>query len=263
MNRRVVTVTTPFSEDSANEAGFVFIGTVEEAGSSTVRAVRATDSTAVVRVDEVVRAPTAFRGLEGQRITVLLRTPGRPREGEQATFAAHGVAFGESIAVEEIDHSEVRAGGELRAQLAEISDQRSNSAIGARIASADVVVEARVAQVRPTAAEVAEVEPGLPGPLSEHYPDWMEATLDISAVLKGTRPQDPTVLLFPASIDIMWVSAPKFHAGQEGIWLLHSEQVPQAAARAIPSVYTALAADDFQPRERAEQIHGMIEELGG
>ena len=91
----------------------------------------------------------------------------------------------------------------------------------------------------------------------------MEATLNIGAVLKGARPQDPTVLLFPASIDIMWVNAPKFHAGQEGIWLLHSEQVPQAAARTLPSVYTALASDDFQPWERGEQIRGVIEELGG
>jgi hypothetical protein len=253
---------TPSNEEPADEVDFVFNGTVEEAGGSTMRAIRATDSTAIVRVDEVVKAPATFTGLEGQRITVLLRTPGSPQQGKQAIFFVNGVLFGDSIAVQEVAHSPTRAVSSVRARMAEIGDQRRGSEIRARVASAEVIVEARVAQVRP-AESVAEAEPGLPGPLSEHYPQWMEATLDIGSVLKGARPQDPTVLLFPASIDVMWVKAPKFHAGQEGIWLLHTEHVPQAAARTLPSVYTALTPDDFQPWEQDEPIRGMIAELGG
>jgi hypothetical protein len=250
------------NEGPADQADFVFNGTVEDAGGSTMRAIRATDSTAIVRVDEVVKAPATFAGLEGQRITVLLRTPGSPQQGEQATFFVNGVLFGESIAVQEVDHSTTRAVSSIRAQMAEIGDQRRDSEISARVASVDVIVEARVAQVR-AAPYLAEAEPGLPGPLSEHYPEWMEATLDISSVLKGARPEDPTVLLFPASIDVMWVKAPKFHAGQEGIWLLHTEHVPQAAARALPSAYTVLDPNDFHPWEQGEHIRGMIDELGG
>jgi hypothetical protein len=251
----------PSPEDLADQADFIFNGTVEEAVGSTVRAIQPTDSTAIVRVDEVVKAPAAFAGLEGQLITVLLRTPGSPEQGERVTFSASGVLFSDSIVVQEIDHSATRAVGRIRARMADISDRRRESEIGARVASADVIVEARVAQVR--AVDVAEAEPGLPGPLSEHYPEWMEATLDIRSVLKGARPPDPTVVLFPASIDVMWVMAPKFHAGQEGIWLLHAEFVPQAAARVYPSVYAALDPDDFQPWEQGDRIRGMVENLGG
>lgn len=259
--RRIMS-STPSMDESLSQADFVFNGTVEEAGATTMSAVAATDSTAVVRVDEVVQAPSAFAGLAHQRITVLLREPQSVQPGEQATFFVNGAVFGDSIAVQEVDHRVTTAAAELARRVAEVRDRVRDSEVGARVASADVIVAGRVAQVR-AAAEVAETEPGLPGPFSEHYPDWMEAVLDIESVLKGARPQDPTVLLFPASIDVMWVKSPKFHAGQEGIWLLHAEQVPQAAARAFPSVYTALSVDDFQPKVQAERIRGMVEQLGG
>jgi hypothetical protein len=253
---------TPSSEDLADQADFIFNGTVEQAGGSTERTIQPTESTAIVRVDEVVKAPVTFAGLEGQLITVLLRTPGSPQQAERVTFSVNGVMFGDSIVVQEVDHSPTRAVSRIKARIAELGDRRRDSEISTRIASADVIVEARVAQVR-AAVEVAEAEPGLPGPLSEHYPEWMEATLDIRSVLKGHQPQDPTLVLFPASIDVMWVKAPKFHAGQEGIWMLHSEHVPRAATRVYPSVYTALDADDFQPGEQGDRIRGMVENLGG
>ena len=67
------------------------------------------------------------------------------------------------------------------------------------------------------------------------------------------------IVLFPSSIDVMWVNAPKFHAGQEGMWFLRSEQVPRAATEVFPSVYTVLDPTDFQPRENAERVRSLLE----
>jgi hypothetical protein len=256
-------MTTPLPDELVGQADFVFNGTVEEVGASTMSSVvAASDRTAVVRVDDLVRAPSTFTGLRGQRITVLLVSPASVQQGEQATFFTNGLAFGRSIAVAEIEHRDVAAIAGLRAQAAEATDRARETEVTSRITSAECVVEARVAQVR-TPTDPAVAEPGLPGPMSEHYPDWREALLDVQSVIKGTRPQNPTVLLFPASIDIMWVNAPKFHAGQEGFWFLHAESVPSAAARAYPSVYTALDAHDFQPSTQSARIRGLVAELGG
>jgi hypothetical protein len=249
-------------EEPVSQSDVVFTGTVEETGATTMAAVDATDSTAVVRVDALVRAPAAFAGLEGQRITVLLRAPGSVQQGEQATFFVTAALFGESIAVQEIDHTPATAAAELAPQVTETVDRLRDADVRNRVSDADLVVTGRVAQVR-SAPEFATAAPGLPGPMSEHDPKWMEAVLDVESVLKGAVPQTPAVLMFPGSIDALWVNAPKFHAGQEGTWLLHTEQVPEAAAAVFPSVYTALDPGDVLPKDQTERIRALIEDLGG
>src|SRR4051794_28177766 len=87
-------------EESGTESPqFIFTGTVQKLKASTVRHLPVTDQTAIVRINEIIQAPAALRHWAGQDITVT--TAGRKRlaKGQQATFYAHGVAFGESIAV--------------------------------------------------------------------------------------------------------------------------------------------------------------------
>lgn len=256
-------MSTSSLDDSVRQSDVVFIGTVEEIAATTMAAVDATESTAVVRVDELVRAPSAFAGLVGQLITVLLRSPGSMQVGEQATFFVNAAVFGESVAVEEVDHTAATAAAELGPQVSDVLDRSRDRAVRERVASADLVVTGRVAQVRTAAEPVVAAIPGMPGPMSEHDPRWMEAVIDVESVLKGTVPQAPVVLVFPASIDVLWVDAPKFHAGQEATWLLHTEQVPAAAAAAFPSVYTALQPGDVLPKEQTQRLQGLIEDLGG
>jgi hypothetical protein len=261
-------MSTPSLVEPVSRSDVVFNGTVEETGATTMAAVDATDSTAVVRVDELVRAPSAFEGLVGQRITVLLRAPGSVQVGEQATFFVNAAVFGESVAVQEVDHMSTTAAAQLAPQVTDVIDRLRENELRARIESADVVVTGRVAQVRAVPEQTTGATPGMPGPVSEHYPEWREAVLDVESVLKGTTPPAPVVVLFPASIDVMWVSAPKFHAGQEATLLLHTDQVPEAqvpatVAATFPSVYTALEPGDVLPKEQSEQLRSLIGGLGG
>jgi hypothetical protein len=261
-------MSTPSLVEPVRRSDVVFNGTVEETGATTMPAVAATDSTAVVRVDELVRAPSAFDGLVGQRITVLLRAPGSVQVGEQATFFVNAAVFGESVAVEEVDHTSVTAAAELAPQVTDVVDRLREDEVRARIGSADVVVTGRVAQVRAVPEQLAGAVPGMPGPVSEHDPKWMEAVLDVESVLKGTTPPAPVVVMFPASIDAMWVNAPKFHAGQEATLMLHTDQVPgpqvpATVADTFPSVYTALEPGDVLPKEQSERLRGLIGDLGG
>ncbi len=255
-------MSTPSLDDSVRQSDVVFNGTVEETAATTMDAVDATDSTAVVRVDELVRAPSAFQGLVGQRITVLLRSPASMQVGEQATFFVNAGLFGESVAVQEVDHTTATAAAELAPRVTDVIERLHDSEVRERIAGADVVVTGRVAQVRAASEQAVAAMPGMPGPTSEHDPRWMEAVLDVDSVLKGTAPQAPVIVMFPASIDVMWVNAPKFHAGQEATWLLHTEQVPEAAAAMFPSVHTSLDPGDVLPKEQGERVRGLIQDLG-
>src|SRR4051812_46426560 len=116
-------MSTSSLDDPVRQSDVVFNGTVEETAATTMDAVDPTDSTAVVRVDELVRAPSAFEGLVGQRITVLLRSPGSVQAGEQATFFVNAALFGESVAVEEVDHTTVTAAAELAPRVTDVIDR--------------------------------------------------------------------------------------------------------------------------------------------
>jgi hypothetical protein len=148
-----------------------------------------------------------------------------------------------------------------------------------RLASADVVVKGRVAEIRiPEDAE----EPPLVGsanlekparflPASEHETKWREATVRVAEVLKGTERQKNIVVRFPAEEDARWPQAPKFDTGREGIFVLHktrkagdtSEERPPATAtdeeaETNATAYTALHPADFQPLKRLAEIRKLV-----
>src|SRR5690349_12977781 len=88
--------------DLLREAPFSFVGTVEHVGAATMEALPIDERTAVVRVEHVLHAPSAFTSLDGQRITMQLKPGEATQEGARAAFFAQGLAFGESIAVTEV-----------------------------------------------------------------------------------------------------------------------------------------------------------------
>jgi hypothetical protein len=76
--------------------------------------------------------------------------------------------------------------------------------------------------------------------------------------------------MFPSSTDVRWYRAPKFHAGQRAVFLLHKTTVKAdahhelralaAAAGAAEDVdvYTALHPEDVQPITDQGAVKAMI-----
>jgi hypothetical protein len=252
-----MSVTPP--DDAIREAELIFNGTVEELGVTTVAAFEAAANTAAVLVVEVVRASRTLADIAGQRITVELQDPDSVTVGTQYTFYVVTLLFGESIAVREVAHHDVQAAEAMGPQVTAAVESAEDERLRERAREAELVVRGRVAQVRPSPAAAAEAAPA--GPISEHEPQWWEAVIDVDEVVKGELdPAAPTVVLFPFSTDVMWVDAPKFHAGEEGVWMLRPERVPAAATEMFPSVYTALDPRDFQPAEQAERVARLVKE---
>ena len=74
------------TEDVVRRATFVFIGTVVKLNATAMPEVKASESTAVVRVDEVIDDPGAPPDLAGKEITVQLAQAGSASIGQRATF---------------------------------------------------------------------------------------------------------------------------------------------------------------------------------
>jgi len=259
-------------EELARQARFVFKGTVQKLKAATMRDVKVDARTATVRVDEIIHAPEALSNFTGKNITVQLGGRKKVKKGQRAVFYTNALLFGESVMVESIDHEEVtKVPAALAAAPADPVHALREIDTKTQFDSADAIVSGRVTSVRVpsdvvAARSAAVAEPAIAGPVSEHYPDWRIAEIQVDAVHKGSH-SGAAHIRFPASTDVMWHNAPKFHAGNEGFFMLHKatkKEVAAAASLSAPTTdtgdYVALNSADFQPFDQADAIRRLLEE---
>ena len=231
------------------KAAFSFVGSIATLGAATMTNVPIDGRTAVVQIDHVLHAPPAFAHMEGHRITVQL-APGEPAPavGESWAFFTDGVAFGESILVNEVGRlpvSEVegfataaaargKVAGAFDAQIAELHA----NALRAHAQAADAVVVGRV---------IGAEKVGNPAH-SEHDPDWWRATVAVTHVEKGNVSGGQVVFIYPNSADVRWYAVPKARPGMQGVWILHRT----ATERSGLAPYEIQDSDDYQPTQNLD-----------
>lgn len=239
----------PEVKDLVRQARFIFKGTIQKLNAATMSVVPVTDSTAIVKVEQVFQAPETLGDYTDQDITVQLGDPKGAKEGQQAVFFANSWLYGESIAVVEVGRVAPEDLTRLRQQIADTKQSIADEELQSRIAGAELVVVGKVLKTNPAPEELRG------GPITEHDPDWWEAITEVESVEKGELRQSPLVFLFSTSIDVKWYQAPKFHADQEGIWILRTGQVEQLGAE----VYVVIDPLDFHPRDQLDRIRRLIE----
>jgi len=240
-------VSQPPVEDLLRQAPFVFRARVREVTRI---------GTAVVDVLEVIRAPAAFVRLVGQQVTVRLVSAGRLTAGETVVFFARGVSFSDTIVVEELGRQRLAAAADVVAGLQDALALHAAEPLQGRLQRASAVIAGRVATVHPSTVMAASA---LTRPMSEHDPHWTEAVVEVRRTISGSVTGNPVTVMFAASIDVMWYRAPKYHAGQQGIWLLQQELVPAEAIAELGPTYTTLNANDYQPPTAEARIRALIE----
>jgi hypothetical protein len=255
------------SEGLADQAKFVFQGRVQKTKATTLKEVEATDRTVVVRVDLILHAPEAFVDFAGHEITVQLAPGEKVKAGQTLIFYTNGWVFGESLAVRAIGHEEATKPG-VAALASHTGDPVRSLAARetmTQAAAADLIVSGRVSAVRLPAVEAqAQARAMSSGAtsekISEHAPLWHEAVIDVDAVHRGKLGTKQVVVRFPSSSDVRWHRAPKFQPGQEGVFLLHKEQLPTGVVAAAAAgglgteEFTALDPADVQPLEELPRI---------
>jgi hypothetical protein len=265
-HRRKIMAKKANGEEPLDQARFVFQGTVQKLKSATLKEVPVSDRTVTVRVDQVIRSPEALSDYAGQTITVQLAPGESVTSGQTVIFSTNGWIFGDSIAVQSVGHQEATPSGPAALAIHPHDPVRSLNTQEALLqaAKADLIVTGRVSAVRlpqqeANARATAMASGRTTERISEHAPVWHEAVIDVDEVHKGSHAPKQIVVRFPDSTDVRWYKAPKFHTGQEGVFMLHSDQATGARASAFgpgvgPSEYTALNPADFQPLEELPRI---------
>jgi hypothetical protein len=240
-------------DEVLREAPLVFRGRVESDHASSTATYSASDQTAVVEVQEVIRAPEALAQLAGLRVTVVLQTPGEPAVGDTAVFYTHTLVVADSLVVQEVDHEPTVEGALPVEGLADALVKSANEPVQARLDQADVVILGTVTKVEPSTVAG-------PPTISEHDPLWWDAEVHVEQVLKGDLKSDTVTVLYPSSFDVAWYAAPKYHEGQRGIFALHSDETTRAAAAERGEVYMTLDANDFHAAEDEGRIRSLLPE---
>jgi hypothetical protein len=256
---------------------FIFKGTIKKLKSATMKDVPVNARTAIVKVEQIIEAPPALLDYKGQDITVQTSGRQKLKVGQEMIFHTTNCIFGDSIMVESVREESVE--NEQMAMLSAASDpveRQAHRETREHFNTADLVVSGKVVSVR-LPSETAAASDQVPGgPVSEHDPNWREAVVEVNEVHKGSPQKKQIVVRFPASTDVMWYAAPKFHPGQQGYFMLHKEEaktsktkrakksVGKSAATTeaeaeAKEVYTALDPVDFQPYHEPGGIKTIIE----
>lgn len=242
-------------------ADIVFTGTVMHQGTASFYGVPVSENTIVVRVDQVIDQPAKLALRAGDTVTVEVLDLSSLDGGVQATFYTQGWIFGEGVAVREVGHElVVQAAGAAQGQDAQaMRQERQDEQLRARIAAADMVMLGRVVTVGPATLSQFQAE----RPITEHDAGWQEAVIEVETGIKGVADGQRVVVRFPTSMDVQWFNAPRFTAGQEGVFICSTDQVSgvQSAMLAGNQVvaYTALAPEDVLAPDQAARVTALAQ----
>src|SRR5205085_8933985 len=95
------------AEELAEQARFVFEGTVKKLKASTIPQVDDKSRTVIVKVNKIRQSPPSLSHYGGQEITVKLAKGETVKVAQQATFFTNEWLFGKSVAVESIGHTPI------------------------------------------------------------------------------------------------------------------------------------------------------------
>lgn len=242
----------------ATESAFVFVGKVVKPKAATMEGLAA-DNTAIVQVERVISAPDIFTSMGGHQITARFKKASDIKKGASRTFFTNGWIFGESVAVDVVGTTEETVPKATTSVVRSASVSSKDSVLRERFESAELAVAGRI-------AKVTESDKG-PAYISEHDPNWHEATIDVDEVVKGKKDVKEVKVLFPNSDDVRWHKIGKYAPGQQGVWLLQPGQqqdtkgIPaklMAAVPAGPDVLTALHPCDYLPLHELERVRALV-----
>ena len=253
---------TKVSLDTVKRATIVFVGTVKELGATSFAEAPKSERMIVVRIDSIWKKPDMVSLKAGDFVTVEVKKIAEFHLGKQMTFYTDGWIFGSGVAVKELDHAiptaaeaTTTAGAD---QFARTQREADDQDLAERINSADLVVSGRVTQLRAVTGTASANRP----PVSEHDPEWQEAVVEVSSLLKG---QEGTqiVVRFAGSTDIAWYQCPKLKVGQTGTFVMKKDDVtgvgPAVLGRKESTAYVVLRPENLLPISDAPRVRSLLQ----
>jgi hypothetical protein len=247
------------------EADIVFTGKIEHDGPATPAEIPEGTRAVTVVVDRVIAKPSAVVLAKDNRITVAIAgPPSNYPAGMRATFYTVGWIYGDIVAVRELAHeADVPKAPATATPSADIDSDLRDAKLAKLIDEADAVVVGRVVSVGPaTGALVGAPADSGTLPVSEHDPQWRDATIQVDSWLKGASQKQQVVVRFPSSIDVSWYNVPKLKSGMSGTFLLHQDRfsgraAPRTAAGLEQPTFALVASTDLIPTNDAPRARRL------
>jgi hypothetical protein len=234
---------------------WVIRGTVRKLAASTMPEAPVTAHSSVVRVNEILHGPSSFSDHIGRDITVYSEDLKGLAVGSNAVFFTRSSLYGRSLAVIEVGRLPNADRKTMAADIEGAQQAALERQLRERIANAALVVAGAVTETRPGPKLRRHAE-------TEHAPDWGEALVKVHEVLKGKAPKEGIAVVFPRSLDELWIDSPKLAAGQTGVLILQRNQKEKGWPVLRTPGLTALDPLDFQPIEMLGRIREIIQTGG-
>lgn len=231
---------------------WVIEGTVQKVAATTMPEVPASAHTFVVKVDEILHGPSQFADHAGRQITLYSEKPDGLEAKGSAVFFTRSWLYGKSLAVIEVGRVPNGDGNTVAKDIKDAEQAALDGRLRERIAKAALVVNGKVADVREGPELRRPVE-------TEHHPQWATAIFRVGEALKG-KPQGPTLeVVFPRSMDELWIDSPKLRPGAAAILILQQNQQEKGwPVLRVPGL-TALDPLDRQPVSALKRIRKLVE----
>jgi hypothetical protein len=263
-----------------DESALVFTGKMQQLGSN-VDSLNEKDGAMIVKVEEVKSSrPGAlekFGSLTNTTLTVvadLLLGIEPPQQDTTVVFFVNPLMYERNIAVSALAISEVPGKSDFFQRLSTAVQRKEERPLKNAVASSDRIVIGTVKEIR-ALPEAESSQLGLFADgrdiRSEHSPRWKEALIQVQSVLKGEPDEKMVIVVFPSTDDRMWIDSPKFSVGQDGIWLLHDNEVAKPEVKILlapqkfrgheTKAYTTLNPEDFLPKDPAGKNEARIREI--
>ena len=249
------------------QSPFIFEGRVKNLGAVSSREIPVSEKTIVVEVMEILQSPkTIGTYYKGKEVTVRVHDLTVLKVNDRVTFFTKIWLMGKGLAVEELRH--FNKGVVTVQRLEQTKQARRDLSLAKRLQKAQSVVVGKVVEIHSETATtlraLRESGEGTKRPkiITEHDPQWMEAIIKVASGLKGAQADQEIVVRFPGSRDVAWERAPKFQEGEEGVFILRSDQVSGTSRAMLHNqeveAFTALDAEDVLPVQEAERVQRLI-----
>ncbi|MBX2992307.1 MAG: hypothetical protein KF749_14240 [Bacteroidetes bacterium] len=245
----------PIDQEMMKKSSVVFVGTISQTGAASFAEVPVSNTTSVVKVDQILQQPSAISIKEGEEITLELKASLAP--GTRSLFYTDGWILGQGVALREIGHTPLpatmspAAQDDLRKQFFASRKAMMEAQFRARIDSADIVALGKVTSIQPSPPETQKR-------ITEHDPEWHDAIVKVSKGVKGIPDGAEIVVRFPMSMDIAFYGAPKLGKGDERVMILRTDTrsgmgKAQVAGREV-GAYIAEQPSDFLEKGQLQQV---------
>ena len=243
----------------AEKSSIIVRGTVVHANTSDEPLLAASPSTAVIKISRTFAGAEIAGDQTGLTATVILSKPGAVKEGKEAVFFGNPRFLGKTITIADEGELADATVGDIEKGI----HARRDAPVRARIAGASNVFRGIVEKEAP----LELTDPQQRRSTSEHDPEWHVASVRVTTPIKGSQKSALVNVVFAASRDVMWASAPKLKPNQEAVLIIHrpaKDEEPLLRATGVLPVIQKQAlelatdANDALPVADEARVRGLI-----